>query len=346
MDANSAKQFNQLYSRSAAAVQRVSQPESLARLQQVVFLFLLLWGVHSSASLFWAMWPSQAINVSNAALINPVTSAATTVESQSIDVSSLLELGLFGEPVTEAVLAASIVPSSNPREGIEQGARETTLDLILTGIVASTEDGLGTAIIESKKRQSNYAVGDALPVAGSVKVAKVMPAQVVLDNNGTYELLVLYDETKSGVTVTGAAAYVNNTRPSFGQNNTRQDPKTTSTGSAEIRIDTAESIDLAAGYRQQLYENPQALADLVTVSAVRGDDGLRGYRIAPGRSPDQFRAFGFEAGDVVVAVNGMPLSDPANTVRLYQTMRNARDATFEVERRGTSVTISVSLGSL
>ena len=34
------------------------------------------------------------------------------------------------------------------REGIEKGARETRLDLILRGVVASTEDGLGHAIIE------------------------------------------------------------------------------------------------------------------------------------------------------------------------------------------------------
>ena len=39
----------------------------------------------------------------------------------------------------------------NPRDGIENGARETRLALKLTGIVASTSDGLGSAMIEAKE---------------------------------------------------------------------------------------------------------------------------------------------------------------------------------------------------
>jgi general secretion pathway protein C len=47
----------------------------------------------------------------------------------------------------------------------------------------------------------------------------------------------------------------------------------------------------------------------------------------------------------VVAVNGMPLSDPANTMRLYQAMRSASEASFELLRDGEAVAVSVSLGA-
>jgi type II secretory pathway component PulC len=40
------------------------------------------------------------------------------------------------------------------------------------------------------------------------------------------------------------------------------------------------------------------------------------------------------------------LSDPTNTVRLYQLMRDATDATFEIERDGAPVSISVSLSTI
>ena len=82
------------------------------------------------------------------------------------------------------------------------------------------------------------------------------------------------------------------------------------------------------------------------MSAVQGENGLRGYRVAPGRDAAQFTALGFESGDIVTAVNGYALSDPTNTVRLYQLMRDATDATFEVERDGATVSISVSLSAV
>jgi general secretion pathway protein C len=43
-------------------------------------------------------------------------------------------------------------------------------------------------------------------------------------------------------------------------------------------------------------------------------------------------------------VNGIELNDPANTIRLYQTMRAASEAVFELQRDDQPVTVSVNLG--
>ena len=83
---------------------------------------------------------------------------------------------------------------ANPREGIENGARETSLALTLTGIVASTADGLGSAMIEARKKQELYSVGDDLPANGKVTLAKILPKQVVIDYIGTDELITLFDD--------------------------------------------------------------------------------------------------------------------------------------------------------
>jgi len=340
-DAGRSARLNQARGGVLAAARLLAEPQYFARLQQVLLLLLLVWSVQSAVRLLWAMWPNSSIEAPATALINPVRSADVGSESVAVDLTSLLGLGLFGDPVPEAVLAETSAATETAREGIEQGARETRLDLTLTGIVASTEDGLGTAIIENKNSQATYSVGDTLPVTGSVTVAKVMPTQVVLDNNGTYELLTLFDQSVTGRLVnTPKAVSLNATQP----------PSVPRAGvsetGAQVRVDSAESARLAAQYREQLYENPQSLAELVTVAAVRDEAGLRGYRVAPGRNPAQFNSLGFQAGDIVTAVNGLALSDPANTLRLYQTMRDATAATFDVERQGASVTISVSLGDL
>ena len=87
------------------------------------------------------------------------------------------------------------------------------------------------------------------------------------------------------------------------------------------------------------------LSDLVQVQAVQGPEGLRGYRVEPGKNAKEFMAMGFEPGDVVTAVNDLPLSDPGNGVRLYGLMRTAAEARFTIERDGSELTLSVNLQS-
>ena len=53
-------------------------------------------------------------------------------------------------------------------------------------------------MIEAKKQQELYSVGDALPANGKVTLAKILPKQVVIDNNGTYELITLFSDNGIG----------------------------------------------------------------------------------------------------------------------------------------------------
>jgi general secretion pathway protein C len=179
-----------------------------------------------------------------------------------------------------------------------------------------------------------YAVGDVLPASGRVTLAKVMPTQVVIDNNGTYELIKLYEGP--GLVIPTRAA---------------PEPETLQTMAAardmpaNLVENAAERSALAGQYRQQLYDNPESLANAVSVAPVRAGDQIVGYRISPGADTRAFDTFGFKRGDVVVAVNGLTLSDASNTLKLYQLMKEASQATFDIERDGGTVTISVDLAS-
>jgi general secretion pathway protein C len=104
-----------------------------------------------------------------------------------------------------------------------------------------------------------------------------------------------------------------------------------------------EATALARSYRERLYQNPQSLAEVVSVAAVRQDGQLRGYRISPGKDVEQFARLGFKKGDLITGVNGIALNDPANTMKLYQAMRSADEAVFELERDDQQFTINVSL---
>ncbi len=311
-----------------AVVSALSQPKPLGRLQQLLIVVFGLWALVNVASTFWAVWPSAPAQTQDSEIINPVTVAQVSRQRVDVDLDSMLGLGLFGDPTNEAAVPELATPETQvDREGIEQGARETRLDLKLTGILASSEDGQGTVIIAAKGAQANYTVGDKLPAAGSVSLAKVMAKQVVIDNNGTYELLKLFDKDEfSDVAERELARSVKvDDQPS------------------DVRVSDEQAVALASDYRAQLYKNPDALRDLVRIAAVRENGGLRGYRLSPGRDAEQFAQLGFERGDIVTAINGYSLTDPSNTVRLYQLMRDTSDATFDVERSGTMISISISL---
>jgi len=312
-------------------VTRLSAPVALRRLQWGLLACLLVWIAVSIASLIWSLWSGPSLPVVTAPIVNPPSQTSQREEVITIDVESMLGLGLFGNPVN------TTVPSE--RDGIEAGAKETRLDLTLVGTLVTSTDGLGTAVIEARKTQSTYAVGDSLPVSGDVTLAKVLTKQVVLNNGGRYELLTLFEDNPLAKAV----------RVSTGQseplNTPTKIPDSPNIASGVV-IDSPEATAIAARYRDRLYNEPESLARTLKVSAVNDENGIYGYRVAPGSDATAFKALGFESGDIVTAVNGLDLSDPANTVSLYQSMRDATEATFELKRGDTMLTLSVSLGQL
>ncbi len=313
-------------------LQSLARPQNARRVRQVLLLLAALWAIFALARLVWILLPGEDDTLGAAPpVINPATATASGAAAKKVDIDRMVAWHLFGKAdATEVAVVEAPEPQSD-REGIEKGARETRLNLTLRGIVASTDDGLGHAIIEHKSQQAVYAVEDKLPVSGRVFLAKVMPRQVVIDNGGTYELLVLFDDSPLG---SKSAA----TPP-------RPRPKVAPAAASKQRTD-GSTASLAANYRERLYQNPQSLIKVVRVSAVRAGSKLRGYRVQPGEDKEQFEQLGFQSGDLVLSVNGVDLTSPANTMRLYNLMRSAKEAVFEIERAGQPVTLSVSLAAV
>ena len=310
-------------------------PAQLQRVQTALIVVLVLWSLSSVSQLIWIPFRANPIDAAPALALNPPKPAGGQ-QTAVIDTSSVRGLGLFGGSPEALAEVDNATLSAASRDGIEQNAQETRLALTLTGIVASTEDGTGSAVIKSGAAEQVYAVGDALPASGQVVLAKVMPQQVVIDNNGTYELIKLYEG--SGIAIPTRAA-----RPP-GQDAIAS-VQSVSPNEAGTPASAAEQTALASQYRRQLYNSPESLASVISVSPVREGDRVVGYRIAPGADRAAFDTFGFQPGDIVTAVNGLALSDASNTVKLYQTMKDATQASFDIERGGGTVTVNVDLAS-
>lgn len=314
-----------------------AQPEVIRRIRQVLIALFALWAVIALSRFIWALLPGQASDSAgslpaDAVIINPLSEAGPVAKTGGsvVDVQRMMGWHLFGEAGAALAPVDPEPVAATERDGIEKGARETRLELKLRGIVASSEDGLGYAIVEYRSEQNIYAVDDRLPVSGQVLLAKVMPDQVVLDNGGTYELLQLFEDSSLDPQMMS--------KPVAAQPSRLAAPVVSEPAGADAAA-------LASNYRERLYQDPQSLAEVVTVSAVRENGELLGYRVAPGKDQAQFAQLGFKPGDMVTSVNGIALNDPANTVRLYQAMRSASEAVFDLERDSQQLTITVSLDS-
>ena len=309
-------------------------PVALKRVQDTLIILLVLWSLLSVSQLMWIPWRASAIESVPALALNPPQSSAQ-LGLVVVDTSAVIGTGVFGGIPDELDASPGANESSDNRDGIERNAAETRLPLTLTGIVALTEDGLGSAVIRVNGAEQVYAVGDSLPASGQVTLAKVMPQTIVIDNNGTYELLTLYEGVGLVVPTTPSRAGPA-TRPNRAIGAPRPEAQ------APIASE-AERSEVAQRYRRALYESPEALASLLTVSPVQADGAIIGYRISPSKERAAFDALGFKTGDVVTAVNGLSLSDTTNTLKLYTLMKEATEATFDMTREGGNVTINVDL---
>lgn len=316
---------------AAVNVQRLGDPDKQRRVQQGLYALAAIWLVFTVASLIWSLLPQPASPATAAVIINPLSGPAAAGVRANVDVEELAGWNLFGTAATQAPVIAEpeeVAPTADELAGIEKNAKETRLNLTLRGIVSSSDAGSALAIIESKKAQEQYGVGDELPLSGKVTVAKILSDRVVLDNGGRYELLLLFDTDNA---ITGNV------------------PAATPTKSAAIgkRMDKRGNRDvtqMAESYRRKLYSNPQSLAQVVKISAVRDGGMLRGYKVSAGRDREQFAALGFQPNDIVTGVNGIELTDPSKAMELYRVMRSASEASFSVLRGDEEVTLVVGLG--
>lgn len=300
---------------STLALQRAGAL-GIERWRRIALALLAAWMIANAARLVWLLLP---LNPAPAPLPPAVNSAALPAKARTgtIDIETLVGWHLYGEVGAQPRAAA-----------IEEQAQETTLNLQLLGVIAASEPAQARAFILADGRQQQYAVGETLPGGGNVTLSKVLIDRAIINNNGRLETLWLYDPAQS-------------LQPP--QSTPDEQPADDEAGATvDLRADPQVSA-MAQNYRQQLYQNPASLADVIQVAPAMENGRLAGYRISPGRDQAQFEKFGLKAGDIVTAVNGIGLDDPQRAVELYNLIRSARDASITVRRGSDVLTMMVSL---
>lgn len=310
---------------------------------------VLIWAVHSLASAFWLLFPSPQLE--QPPLAPPPTVSEAAESTANVDLAAIQDASLFGEGGEVAMVAPQENKAVLP--GIEQEAVDTSLNLTLQGVIASSDPDTAQAIIAEGNNQALYKVGDKLPQGNNVTLVKVLEQRVILDNNGRYESLWLYSKEDAQRRSSAAPVVYDDGTDEYGH--VRPDEGDTAidyppdqydenTGGAVQETPEAEPEPEVHTLPPSVAE-VKSISEVVRFTAARGSSGLMGYRVQPGRNPELFEQAGLHAGDIVTAVNGISLDDPQQIRAVYQELQTATQAELSILRDGEPVSIHLSLDS-
>lgn len=114
-------------------------------------------------------------------------------------------------------------------------------------------------------------------------------------------------------------------------------------GKQQARNAAADLLQVG-GEQPKLVQAPPRgtrLVDYFRPSPVFDGEVLRGYVVYPGAKSGVFFQLGLQAGDVITAINGVPLSEAETAVEALQQLTQGAATTATVERRGKRQQISL-----
>ena len=187
-------------------------------------------------------------------------------------------------------------------------ANITSLSLTLFGIRANESSGGGSAIIAGEDGiQNSYGVGEE--VAPGVILDSVAFDHVILSRGGVKESLYL-DQSVPADTVGTTPATTPTSAPSA------------SSAPSDVAIN-AETIQKSIGF------------------APRNEGGrVTGLVLQPRDDGTMMRIAGFKAGDIIVAVNGRPVSSASD---IAAQLKPGARLSVEIERGGSKLPIALNL---
>src|SRR5579864_2812776 len=220
--------------------------------------------------------------------------------AHGLELTSITNAHLFGAPPRTA------------QDG--SNAPQTSMPLVLTGIIAGNDPQNGLAIVgENVQSAKVYAVGDNIP--GGAKLHSVYSDRVVIDRNGQLESLALPHQV-AGSAPPPSAAMLPTENPAIGR------------------------------MRRMISEQPGLLADVMRPQPVLDHGRMNGFRVYPGRNRMAFMRLGLRPGDQVTAINGTPLDDRDRGEQILRTLGSSSEARVTVIRNGQQQDLTLNIAQV
>jgi general secretion pathway protein C len=290
----------------------------------VVVVLLSLYLIAFAAELTWRLIPepetSQANQVAN---IN----TAPTQSTFRLDIAPLTKLNLFGNPDAKPMVSAVVEITDAP---------ETQLNLTLTGVVSTGDPKVGAAVVENNGKQNTYGVGDKIDGTNAT-LDELYIDRVIIKNRLARETLML-----DGIDFDEA----NQTR----EQEYRQEVEEFQSPQGPVAMpapkrDPQRTSNSAREMREQISESPTSFTDFIAITPHTPNGQLIGYQVSPGKQPELFSDVGLRSGDIVTQINGLDLSDPAQSLEAISVLREAQSLQLEVLRGDDALSLDIDIPS-
>ncbi len=291
------------------ALEKLSMIERPARL--VIELGLVIFLALLAARLAWTVVaPVESVaDYANRPLPSPMrgTSSSLTIAT---DRSVLVRDNPFSQGDSEPVI---------------EDAPETSLNLKLIGLRMSTDGtDAGNAIITTPNGQvENFSVGDEI-LAG-VSLERILSDRVILNRDGASETLMLGGRRAGLSVITDDSRTIDADALNVGESEQGQN----------LNVQSAANVGRLAG--------PDEFFGAVSASPEMRDGTLIGYRLSPIGTADTMRRAGLQPGDILQAIDGVPVSD-LNVSGLLDSISEIETAELLVNRDGSTQTVRLSFG--
>jgi general secretion pathway protein C len=234
------------------------------------------------------------------------TAPVMPLRSHSVNVADITNTHLFGTAAVEGRKPGDAPPMPS------------SIPLVLTGIIAADDPLNGLAILGPTAAAAKvYAVGDNVP--GGAKVHSVLTDRVVLDRNGNLEYLMLPRQLQGGAP-----------------------PNAPAPSTAVLPMENP----VVDRMRRLMTDDPGLVADIMRPQPVFAQGKQRGYRVYPGRNRQAFARLGLRPGDLVTAINGTPLDDPARGQDVFRTIGASNEAHVTVMRNGQQQDLTLNMAQV
>lgn len=270
---------------------------------------LLIIAAYSAAEITWQLLePAPSVRSKPIQQINQKVSQASNNQFQQ-KMIQLNNAHLFG------------VANAPIKQQIAKDAPETTLNLVLRGILAASPMSLASVIISSGKhgKELTYGIGDSVP--GNATIEEIYQTHVILMRNGRHETLKLPEKSVGGTA-----------------------SKTTRTNKAGA-INLNQTPDRILGdIRRNIMKNPTSFGEYAIPVPVSKNGKLQGYRLRPQKKGRElFKQFGLQRNDIVTQINGVALNDPVQGIAALRKLTNATSINLTVMRNGTETPLQFNI---
>ncbi|NOZ53208.1 MAG: type II secretion system protein GspC [Gammaproteobacteria bacterium] len=289
------------------------------RLPVVAAIIAVLLLTHSLAGLTWSLMPLPELQDEKQQLQRPQQDNLQAKQDQPL-AQKIRQWHLFGKVEPKKIIKNDkplIVP-------------ETRLNLKLKGVFASTDMAAARAIIaDAKGSEDSYRINDEVP--GGAILNEIYANRVILEHNGRLETLKLPVDSADSGAIAGRGNRSRNATANRRTNNRNINRTNIASASAS----TADNSALLGQYRNALLNDPQSVMGLINVRPFQKDGRLIGYRLRPGKDRTVLRRFGLRSGDIVTAVNGVPMNNPIKALEILRDLSSATSLNVDIQRNGT-----------